>query len=91
MSWFIILGVVALAILYIFWNYRRIRNMDEGTPEMAEMSAIIRSGAAAFLKTEYKTISIVVVIVALIFSLFVEKTSGLTFLLGAGMSSIATN
>ena len=88
MSWFIILGVVALAILYIFWNYRRIRNMDEGTPEMAEMSAIIRSGAAAFLKTEYKTISIVVVIVALIFSLFVEKTSGLTFLLGAGMSSI---
>ena len=51
MSWFIILGVVALAILYIFWNYRRIRNMDEGTPEMAEMSAIIRSGAAAFLKT----------------------------------------
>ncbi|MDD6876881.1 MAG: sodium-translocating pyrophosphatase [Clostridiaceae bacterium] len=88
MSWFIILGVVALAILYIFWNYRRIRNMDEGTPEMAEMSGIIRSGAAAFLKTEYKTISIVVVIVALIFSLFVEKTSGLTFLLGAGMSSI---
>ncbi|MDY5014512.1 MAG: sodium-translocating pyrophosphatase [Eubacteriales bacterium] len=88
MSWFIILGVVALAILYIFWNYRRIRNMDEGTPEMAEMSAIIRSGAAAFLKTEYKTISIVVFIVALIFSLFVEKTSGLTFLLGAGMSSI---
>ncbi|MGN1073714.1 MAG: sodium/proton-translocating pyrophosphatase, partial [Eubacteriales bacterium] len=88
MSWFIILGVVALAILYIFWNYRRIRNMDEGTPEMAEMSAIIRSGASAFLKTEYKTISIVVVIVALIFSLFVEKTSGLTFLLGAGKSSI---
>ncbi|MEA4912282.1 MAG: sodium-translocating pyrophosphatase [Oscillospiraceae bacterium] len=87
MSWYIILCVIALAAIYIFFNYFRIKRMGEGTPEMVEMSGIIRSGAATFLKTEYKTIGIVVVILALVFSLFVEKTSGLTFLLGACMSS----
>lgn len=54
---------------------------------MAEMAGIIRSGANTFMKTEYKTITIVVVIVALILSLVVEKWSGLTFFVGALMSS----
>jgi len=85
--WFIVLGVIVLAIAYVFFNYSRIRKMKEGTEEMAEMAGIIRSGAETFMKTEYRTIAIVVVIVGLIFSLFVEKTSGLTFLVGACMSS----
>ena len=87
-AWFVVLGVVFLAILYVFYNYFRIRKMGEGTHEMIEMAEIIRSGAATFLKTEYKTISIVVVLVALVFSLFVERTSGITFMMGACMSSI---
>ena len=88
MAWYIVLAVIALALIYIFYNYTRIRRLDEGTEEMAQMAAIIRSGAATFLKTEFKTIAIVVVILAVVFSLFVEKTSGLTFILGACMSSI---
>ena len=53
------------------------------------MAEIIRSGAATFLKTEYKTISIVVVCWLRWFSsLFVERTSGITFMMGACMSSI---
>ena len=88
MAWYIVLAVIALALIYIFYNYARIRRLDEGTEEMAQMAAIIRSGAATFLKTEFKTVAIVVVILAVVFSLFVEKTSGLTFILGACMSSI---
>ena len=76
MAWYIVLAVIALALIYIFYNYARIRRLDEGTEEMAQMAAIIRSGAATFLKTEFKTIAIVVVALAVIFSLFVEKTSG---------------
>ena len=87
--WGIVLGVIILSLVYVFFNYRRIKAMNEGTEEMVEMAAIIRSGANTFMKTEYKTISIVVLIVALIFSLFVEKTSGLTLLLGALASSAA--
>jgi len=63
--------------------------MPEGTAEMAEMAAIIRSGASAFMKTEYKTICIVVAVIALALSLFVESTSGITFIFGALMSSSA--
>ena len=88
MAWYIVLCVIVLAIAYVFYNYVRVRKMDEGTAEMAEMAAIIRSGASTFLKTEYRTISIVVVLVALVFSLFVEASSGVTFLMGACMSSV---
>ena len=85
--WYIALCVVVLAFVYVVLNYVRIRRMKEGTDEMVEMAGIIRSGAETFMKTEYKTIILVTVAIALVFSLFVEKTSGLTFLLGAAMSS----
>ena len=88
--WYIlVLCVVAAAIAYVVYNYQRIRKMPEGTAEMAEMAGIIRSGANTFMKTEYRTIIIVVILLAAVFSLFVEKTSGITFLFGALMSSCA--
>ena len=37
MLWYIlVLGVVALGIAYVAYNYARIRKMPEGTREMAE-------------------------------------------------------
>ena len=89
MTWYIlILCVIAATIGYVAWNYARIRKMPEGTKDMVEMAGIIRSGANTFMKTEYRTIAIVVLILAVALSLFVEKTSGITFLFGALMSSI---
>ena len=86
-SWIIVLCVIALAIVYVFYNFFRIKKMDEGTSDMIEMAGIIRSGAATFMKTEYKTIGLVLIVVAAIFTLFVEKTSGITFIMGGLMSS----
>ncbi len=85
--WYIVLCVIVLAVCYILFNFLKVKRMKEGTEKMAEMAGIIRSGATTFLKTEYKTILWVVAAVALIFTLFVEKTSGITFLMGACMSS----
>jgi len=87
-SYLIALAVSILALCYVCWNYFRIKKMPEGTQEMVEMAGIIRSGAVTFMKTEYKTVGIVVLIVAVIFSLFVEKTSGITFIVGACMSTV---
>ena len=84
---YIVLAVIVLAICYVVFNFVRIKRMSEGTVELAEMAGIIRSGASAFMITEFKTIAAVVAVIAVIFSLFVEKTSGLTFLIGAMMSS----
>ena len=85
----IVLGVIVLTIVYVACNFLRIKRMPEGTKEMSEMAGIIRSGANTFMKTEYRTIIVVVLILAAVFSLFVEKSSGLTFLFGAAMSSCA--
>ena len=85
----VVLFIIVLALCYVLFSYKKIKGMKEGTQEMAEMALIIRRGANTFMKTEYKTIAIVVIAVALIFSLFVEKTSVLTLILGAIMSSSA--
>ncbi|MGI6215426.1 MAG: sodium-translocating pyrophosphatase [Christensenellales bacterium] len=85
--YYLVLGVVAVTLWYVFHNFFRIRSMEEGTEEMVEMAAIIRSGSSTFMRTEYKTVAVVVVLLALVFSLFVERTSGITFVIGAAMSS----
>lgn len=87
MAIYLVLIVAVLALCYVFFNYCKIKKMREGTEVMAEMAGIIRSGAIAFLKTEFRTITIAVVVLAVIFSLFIETTSGITFLFGACMSS----
>ena len=87
LAWYLVLCLVVLALAYVVFNYVRIKKMPEGTPDMVEMSGIIRSGANAFLKTEFKAIAIVVAVIAVVFTLFVEVSSGATFLVGAAMSS----
>lgn len=88
MVWYIVLCVIILAAAYVFFNYQKIKKMKEGTADMAEMAGIIRSGADTFIKTEFKTIVVVMILIAIVFTLFIEKTSGITFLLGGCMSSI---
>ena len=80
---------IILAIIFVAYNFGKIKQMPEGTSEMVDMASIIRSGAKTFMKTEYIRIVFTVAAVAVIFSLFIEKTSGLTFLVGAAMSSAA--
>ena len=85
--WYVVLCVIVLAICYVIFNYVRIKKMKEGTEEMADLAGIIRSGANQFIETEYKTIGIVVAVLAVVFTLFIEKLSGVTFLMGALVSS----
>ena len=86
--WAAVLFLAVIVIIYVFVCFGRIRRLDEGTDEMKELSGLIRDGANTFMRTEFRSIGAVVVVLALVFTLFVEKTSGLTLLLGAVMSSI---
>ena len=89
LAWIIVaLVVICATVAYVVKNYIDIKAMPEGTEEMVEMAGIIRSGANTFMLTEYKTIAIVVAVLAIVFSLFIEKTAGITLLMGACMSSI---
>ena len=85
--WYLAMCAVVPTIAYVLASFFKIRKMKEGTSEMVELAEIIRSGAWTFIRTEFITISVVVLVMAALFSLFVERTSGLTFVLGAVMSS----
>ncbi len=87
-AWYLVLCLVILGIAYVLFNYMKVRKMKEGTADMVEMAGIIRSGANTFMLTEYKSICLVLAVVAILFTLFIEKTSGLSFLLGGAMSSV---
>ena len=85
---FVTLAICLLAILYVVYNYVSIKKLKEGNERMVKMSAIIREGAGVFLKKEFTTIGIVILTIAILFSLFIETFSGLTYVWGALMSSI---
>lgn len=96
----LVLLVVVGAISMAMKNYYNIKRPKKINPkddsemnaklqEMDDLSRIIRDGAKTFMITEYKIIIVVVISLAAIFSLFIEASSGLTFLLGACMSSAA--
>ena len=80
---FITLAICVVAILYVVYNYVSIKRLKEGTDRMVKMSAIIREGAGVFLKKEFTTIGIVILVIAVLLSLFIEKFSGLTYIFGA--------
>jgi Na+/H+-translocating membrane pyrophosphatase len=69
----VVVALCVLAVGYVTFNYFSIKKMEEGTDRMVELSAIIRSGANVFIKKEFFTIGIVVLIIAILFTLFIEK------------------
>lgn len=89
MLYYILFFVIALTLVYVGITYARIKAMPEGDTTMARLAAIVRGGSETFLKIEFKTIAIVVLVLAVTFSMFIEATSGITFLIGAIMSSLA--
>ena len=84
----IILGICLIALLFVVYNYIVIKRMPEGTDRMVKMAGIIRDGSNVFIKKEFTTIAIVIASLAVLFTLFIEKFSGITYILGATMSSI---
>jgi K(+)-stimulated pyrophosphate-energized sodium pump len=85
---FVILGICLIALLIVVYNYIVIKRMPEGNERMVKMASIIREGSNVFIKKEFTTIAIVIVSLAVVFTLFIEKFSGITYILGATMSSI---
>ena len=65
--WFIpIASVVALGMAWFF--FRSMMKEDEGTERMKEIAAHVRKGAMAYLKQQYKVVTIVFVVLAIVFA-----------------------
>ncbi len=92
---FFIIGAGLLAMVYAFWKTQWINRQDEGTDKMKAIGANIAIGAMAFLKAEYRVLSIFVIAVAALLGFAnagQEDSSSLiavSFLVGALASGLA--
>ena len=59
-------SVVALAMAWYF--FRQMRKEDEGTPRMIEIAEYVRKGAMAYLRQQYKVVTVVFVVLAVVFA-----------------------
>ena len=59
-------SVVALGMAWFF--FRQMMKEDEGTHRMKEIAGHVRRGAMAYLRQQYKVVTIVFVVLAAIFA-----------------------
>lgn len=90
MYWLIaVLAVAILGLAYAVFNFVKVRILSEGTDEMSEIAAAIRTGANTFLVNEYRVLFTVVVVLAVVFWFFLSQSSAIAFLIGVAMSGAA--
>lgn len=83
-----------LALLYTLWRSGWVSRKDVGTGKMKTIAGHISEGAMAFLKAEYKVLSIFVICVALLLgfsadSVYSSPIVAVSFIVGAFCSALA--
>jgi len=93
----LIVLVCATALGLVAYLSRYIMLQDSGTEKMREIASAIKSGAEAYLKRQYKSITVIAAIFAFLFALAIRDPSNpwlgiqtsLSFILGALCSNLA--
>ncbi|MGI6257539.1 MAG: sodium-translocating pyrophosphatase [Anaerovoracaceae bacterium] len=82
-----IAAVIGLIVAFALSAW--IGKMDEGTGRMKEIAGHIREGAMAFLKREYKTMVVVIIVLFLLIGLAISWITAVLYLVGACLSVLA--
>lgn len=83
------IGLAAYGIIYILMLIQKIKRLDDGTPDMKKVHDAILTGSKAYLRRQYRTVSIVLLIIFALF-LFYGFQIAISFLIGALSSIIAS-
>ena len=92
---YLAIGGAVVALLYAIFLVYTVRRQDPGNPRMVEIATAVRQGADEFLNREYKVITPIAAVVAILIFVFIDlplKTNGATaagFLVGAFLSALA--
>ncbi|MBR4705999.1 MAG: sodium-translocating pyrophosphatase [Paludibacteraceae bacterium] len=65
---YVVLAASVLALSFAYYFYRSMLGKDEGTELMKTIASHVRKGAMAYLKQQYKVVTIVFVVLAVIFA-----------------------
>lgn len=85
----VVFFIAVLGVAYATFNFNKVKSLSEGTEEMSEIAKAIRIGADAFLLNEYKVLIVVVIALAILFSIFLSISSAVAFVIGITMSGLA--
>ncbi|MFX1495220.1 MAG: sodium-translocating pyrophosphatase [Promethearchaeota archaeon] len=83
----IILSIVGL--VYIFWVMKKLTQLDNGTEEMKKIHDLIKLGSNTYLKRQFKTI-IIVLIILFVVLFIINIALAISFIIGAITSLIAS-
>ena len=86
--WFVI-GCGVLAVLYGIYTSRSIMAASAGNERMQEIAGAIQEGASAYLKRQYRAITIVGVVVLIVAWLALGVYAAIGFAIGAVLSGAA--
>ncbi len=82
-----IIGLIAL--LFAAFLANKINKVSAGDNRMKEISSYIHEGAMAFLKREYKTLTIFIVVLFVILAVGINVQTAVCFLVGSVFSTLA--
>ncbi len=92
---YLAVGGSGVALLYALYLVYSVRKQDQGNAKMVEISTAVRQGADEFLRREYRVITPIAAVIAVLIFVFIDiplKTNGATaagFLVGAFLSALA--
>lgn len=78
-----------IALIFAYGLSSWIGKMDEGNDRMREIAGYIREGAMAFLRREYKTMAVVILVLFVILGLGIDWITAVLYVIGAFFSVLA--
>src|SRR5579864_1039628 len=95
LTWVVIVAVIALLALAVAgWLVREVLAASQGSQKMQEISRAVQEGAAAYLKRQFRTLGVFVVLIFFVLLLLPADTTGVRwgrsvfFLVGALFSAL---